>query len=143
MAEASDAAASFPEPPHGLLIAPDGSVVAQLDDPEEVAAAVEELVEAGFDREGMWVLCGSQGAERLDVTGRDHGLKGLVYRFVERIGDEREVLLQLEEHLSSGGPALTVSADEEARSTAARILGGHGAHDMAHFGKGHWGPLGS
>ena len=27
--------------------------------------------------------------------------------------------------------------------SAARIVGSHGGHDMAHFGRGHWEPLGT
>ena len=142
MAEAGDAKFSFPEPPEGLITAPDNRVVAQMDDPQAVAAAIEELAAAGFDRDDMWVLCGPAGAERLDVTGRDHGLKGRIYRLVERIGDERALLLEAADHLSSGGLVVTVPADDEAKAEAARILREHGGHDMAHFGKGHWEPVG-
>ena len=75
-------------------------------------------------------------------SGRDHGLKGRIYRFLERISDERELLLGLEEHLAAGGLAVTVPADEVSKSSAARILGRHGGHDMAHFRQGHWERLG-
>ena len=138
VSDASDAAQTFPEPPDGLIIAPENRVLAQMEDPPAVAAAIDDLAEAGFDRDEIWVLCGPEGAERLDVTGRDHGLKGRIYRVVERIGDERDLLLSLEEHLSAGGLVVTVPADDETKASAARILGDHGGHDMAHFGKGHW-----
>jgi hypothetical protein len=140
--EASDAALHFPEPPDGLLTAPENRVLAQMDDPQGVAAAIDDLARAGFDRDNVWVLCGPEGARRLDVTGRDHGLKGLIYRVVERMGDEREVLLRSEQHLAAGGLVVTVPADDQAKQTAVRILGEHGGHDMAHFGKWHWEPLG-
>jgi hypothetical protein len=48
-------------------------VVAFLDGPDEVEAAMEELVGQGFDRDRIWVLCGTKGAERLDVSGRHSG----------------------------------------------------------------------
>jgi len=134
---------SFPEPPDGLLKAPQNRVLAHMDDPQAVTAALEALASAGFDRDDMHVLCGPKGAERLDVSGRDHGLKGRVYRLVERISDEREQLLGLEQHLNSGGLALTVPADDDAKGSVARIVGSHGGHDMAHFAKGHWERLGS
>ena len=38
---------------------------------------------------------------------------------------------------------MSVPADEERMATAAGILGGHGAHGMAHFGRDHWKPLGT
>ncbi len=132
----------FPEPPEGLITAPENRVVAHMDDPQMVAAAMDDLAAAGFDRDGIYVLCGAKGAERLDVAGRDHGLKGRVYRLVERIGDERVLLLRLEEHLVAGGLAVSVPADDEDKATAAHILGEHGGHDMAHFGKGHFEPVG-
>jgi hypothetical protein len=133
---------SFPEPPEGLLTAPENRVVAQMDGQDSVAAAIDALAEAGFDREAIYVLCGPEGAKRLDVSGVDHGLRGRIYRVVEWIGDERAVLLRLEEHLAAGGLMVSVPADHVMSSTAARILGEHGAHGMAHFGKGHWEPLG-
>ena len=133
---------AFPEPPEGLLTAPVDRVVALLDGPDEAEAALEELVAAGFDRDQIFVLCGPKGAERLDVSGRHHGLRGRIYRLLERIGDERELLLRSRDHLAAGGLLMTVPADDTEKSTAADILGAHGGHGMAHFGKGHWEPLG-
>lgn len=142
MATPGEEQLDFPEPPEGLLTAPENRVVGQMDDPRAVAAAIDELARAGFESDATWVLCGPEGARRLDVSGRDHGLKGRIYRIVERIGDERQFLLQMEDHLSSGGLVVSVPADDDDKATAARILGGHGAHDMVHFGTGHWEPIG-
>jgi hypothetical protein len=141
--EQSDEEPAFPEPPEGLLTAPENRVVAHMDSPEAVAAAIDDLAQAGFERDEIFVLCGAKGAERLDVSGRDHGLKGRIYRIIEWIGDERGLLLRSEEHLAAGGLVVSVPADDEAKATAARILGDHGGHEMAHFGKGHWEPVGS
>jgi hypothetical protein len=35
-----------------------------------------------------------------------------------------------------------VPADEGNKDLAARILKGHGGHQLVHFGKGHWESLG-
>lgn len=35
------------------------------------------------------------------------------------------------------------NGDFDQKATAARILGDHGAHGMAHFGRDHWEPLGA
>jgi len=113
----NDEGRNFPEPPEGLVKPQDDSVVALLDDPDQLEAAVAELVEQGFERDRIWVLGGTEGVERLDVDGRHHGLRGRVYRLVEWMGDEK--------------------------ASAARVLGAHGAHGMAHFGRDHWEPLGS
>jgi hypothetical protein len=140
--ERSDEGLAFPEPPEGLLKAPEDSVVALLDGPDEAEAAIGELTAEGFERDRIYVLCGPKGAERLDVSGRHHGLRGRIYRLVEWIGDEKELLLRSRDHLAAGGLVMTVPADDSRKGAAARILGRHGAHDMAHFGRDHWEPLG-
>lgn len=142
MAERADDQDAFPEPPEGLLKTPENSVVALLDGPDEAAAAIEELTAAGFDRDGISVLCGPAGAERLDVSGRHHGLRGRVYRLIESIGDEKGLLFRADRHLKAGGLVMSVPAHDDNKATVARILGAHGAHGMAHFGKGHFEPLG-
>ena len=117
-------------------------VLALLDRPDEVAAAIDELVSAGFGGDEIFVLCGPNRAERLDVSGGDHGLRGRTYRILERMGDGREVLLCSGEHLAARGLEVIVPGDEETKPMAVRILADHGGHEIAHFGKGHWEPLG-
>ncbi len=143
MVERSDDDTGFPEPPDGLLTAPENRVLAHMDTPDDVAAAIEHLGTAGVPTDEVYVLCGPKGAERLDVTGEQHGLRGRTYRIMEWMGDERELLLRSGDHLAAGGLVVTVPTDEAGKAEAARILADHGAHDIAHFGKGHWGPLGS
>jgi hypothetical protein len=139
----NDEGRNFPEPPEGLVKPQDDSVVAFLDDPDQLEAAVAELVEQGFERDRIWVLGGTEGVERLDVDGRHHGLRGRVYRLVEWMGDEKGILFRARDHLASGGLLLSVPANEDEKASAARVLGAHGAHGMAHFGRDHWEPLGS
>jgi len=138
----SDDESAFPEPPEGLVKPDEDSVVAFLGEPDQAQAAMDELVAQGFDRDSIWVLCGPTGAERLDVSGRQHGLRGRVYRLIEWMGDEKGILFRARDHLSAGGLVMSVPADEEKKATAARILGAHGATRMAHFGPDHWEPLG-
>jgi len=139
----SDEGFEFPEPPDGLLKPGANSVIALLDEPDQAEAAVQDLVAQGFDGDSIYVLCGPKGAERLDVSGRQHGLRGRVYRLLEWLGDEKGGLFRARDHLAAGGLVISVPADEGQRSTAARILGSHGGHDMAHFGRDHWEPLGA
>jgi len=139
----SDEGFAFPEPPDGLLKPRANSVIALLDEPDQAEAAVQDLVAQGFDGDGIWVLCGPKGAERLDVSGRQHGLRGRVYRLLEWLSDEKGGLFRARDHLETGGLVVSVPADEGQKSTAARILGGHGGHGMAHFGRDHWEPLGA
>jgi hypothetical protein len=143
VADRNDDQLAFPEPPEGLLKAPENSVVALFDGPDEAQAAIEELSADGFERDQIFVLCGPKGAERLDVSGRHHGLRGRIYRLIEWIGDEKDLLLRSRDHLAAGGLVVTVPADESRKAAAARILGSHGGHDMAHFGRDHWEPVGA
>jgi hypothetical protein len=143
VAERSDEELAFPEPPEGLLKAPENSVVALLDRPDEAEAAIQELTAEGFERDRIFVLCGQKGAEQLDVSGRHHGLRGRIYRLIEWMGDEKGLLLRARDHLAAGGLVMTVPAEESRKGAAALILGRHGGHDMAHFGRDHWEPLGA
>lgn len=135
VSERSDENLSFPEPPEGLLKAPVDRVVAHMDSPDAVAAAMADLGDAGFDRDEIFVLCGPKGAERLDVSGSEHGLGGRIYRLYEWVRDEHEVLLQAEQHLSAGGLVMSVPAGEDEMGTASRILRERGGHEIFHFGK--------
>lgn len=142
MGERGDEEGSFPEPPDGLLTAPENRVLAFLDTPDEVAAAIDDLAKSGFERDEIFVVCGPEGAERLDVSGEHHGLRGRIYRIMEWMGDERDLLLRSGDHLAAGGLVVTVPADEDSKPTAARILADHGGHEITHFGRGHWESLG-
>ncbi len=142
MVERSDDDTGFREPPDGLLTAPENRVLAHMDTPDDVLAAIEDLGDAGVPSDEVYVLCGPKGAERLDVTGEQHGLRGRTYRIMEWMGDERDVLVRSGEHLSQGGLVVTVPADDGAKAAAALALAAHGGHGIAHFGKGHWERLG-
>ena len=54
-----------------------------------------------------------------------------------------EGLFRVQDQLAAGGLVLSVPADDSQKATAASILGGHGGHGMAHFGRDHWEPLGA
>jgi hypothetical protein len=143
MSEQRDEQVAFPAPPEGLLTYPTNRVAAQLDDADEACVAIEDLDRAGFDRSKIFALVGPEGAERLDVSGRHHGLHGRVYRFIERLGDERGELERAAEHLNAGGIMLFVPADDDERASgAATILRNHGGHRAVYFGKDHWVELG-
>ena len=80
MGERSHDDRRFPEPPDGLLTHPENHVLVFPDPPHDVAAAMEDVAENGFPRDGVFVLCGPKGAEHLDVSGGGHGVPGRSYR---------------------------------------------------------------
>ena len=142
MTEQRDEEFQLPEPPEGLLKYPANRVRALMDDPDEVVAAIDDLVQAGFDRKGIFGLAGPEGAERIDLTGRHHGLRGRLYRFMAHLGGEYEYLRAASEHLAGGGLYISVPADDEKKAVAAQILKTNGGHDVIHYGKGHFESLG-
>ena len=134
--------AEFPEPPEDFLSYPTGNVIALMNDADEVSAALDDLERAGFPRDETYVLVGPPGAERLDVTGEHHGLRGRVHRVLAQLGDEREELLQTADHLQAGGLAVRVPATNSDKAVAAGILEDHGAVHMFYAGKATWESLG-
>lgn len=82
----SDADREFPEPPDGLLTAPEDRVLAFMDTPAGVAAALDDLVEKGLPKERIFVLWRPKCGERLDVSGNRRRLRGRIYRFLEWTG---------------------------------------------------------
>ncbi|MDQ4148799.1 MAG: hypothetical protein M3164_02210 [Actinomycetota bacterium] len=129
----------FKEPPGDFITAPVNRVTALMDSPDGVAAAVEELTQAGIDRDEIFVLSGQKGAERIDVSGRHHGLRGRIYRFVEQMGGLSEEVARAADHMAAGGLAISVPAkEEEIANNVADILEGHGGHEIIHHGRFHW-----
>ena len=51
----NDEGSGFPEPPEGIVRPDVDSVFGFLDEPDQVQAAMEELVAQGFDRERIYV----------------------------------------------------------------------------------------
>jgi hypothetical protein len=142
MSERRNGEVRHPDPPERLMTYPTNRVRALMDDPDQVAETVEDLLQAGFQRSDIFVLAGPMGAERLDVTGRHHGFRGRIYRLIEHLGDEYEQLVVAADHLKAGGFLIMVPADEGNKGLAARILTGHGGDRLVHFGKAHWVSLG-
>jgi hypothetical protein len=136
---------SLSEPPESLLTPRDDDrVVAVMDDPSQVTAAIEDLVKEGYSQEAIVVLCGAEGAARLEATDRRRGLLGGLYRFAERVlGDEPEERERYARELAAGRFLIAVPADESRKSHVAEVLARHGGHDMEHFGRYHGEPLGS
>jgi hypothetical protein len=131
------------EPPEDLLTYKPDTIIALLDDEDEVRKAIEELQKAGFPGDGIYVLGGKEGAKKLDPSGEHHGLRGRFLRLMERFGEETRLLEEHAAHLEKGGYGILVPASDEQVDNAWEILRRHGAHTAYHLGKGHWEPIGS
>jgi hypothetical protein len=130
--------------PDRLLTDPSKQVTGLMDDPDAVAAALDDLVTAGFPLEQISVLCGELGAQRVDPSSRHHGLRGRLIRFAQQVGEEREIWAQYAEQILSGRFAVVVPVRDHGEARiAAGLTRGHGGHDLVHFGAAHWERLGS
>jgi hypothetical protein len=89
----------FKEPPEDLLTYKPNTVIALMDSEEEVRAAFQELEAADLPRDHMFVLAGKRGAERLDPSGRAHGIRGRLHRLAEHFGEEAEILQRHARHM--------------------------------------------
>ena len=134
---------TFNTTPDRLLIDPRNQVTGLIGDPDAVAAAIEDLVRAGFDHDQISVLCGELGAQRVDPTGRHHGLLGRLIRLAQHAGEEREIWRRYAAHIESGGFAVVVPVrDHKQAEVPSDRLRHHGGHDLVHFGAAHWERLG-
>jgi hypothetical protein len=138
-----DLNAMFAPPSGALAYEPRQRVIARLANPDEAAAAVDALLDAGFPRNDVFVLCGEDAVRRLDPTGRHHGLRGRVVRAIERVFEAEDILDEDAAYLRSGGVIIAApahTADE--RATAIRVLREHGGTDMRYHGDLTWEEVG-
>ena len=105
--------------------------------PRELRATIVELNAAGFGEHEISVLCGKKGADRLDITGKDHGVFARFYRFVEKFGDrESRNLADYQQELLHGHFLLAIAAaNKRKREQASKALQAHGGHGINFFGK--------
>ena len=116
---------------------PTDKLLGVINTPEELRATIVDLNAHGFREGEISVLCGKAGAERLDVTGKDHGVLARFYRFVEKAGDvESKDLTAYQQELLHGHFLLAIAAaNKSKRQQALRTLQAHGGHEINFFGK--------
>ena len=122
---------------NNFLRYPTNKLIGVVSTPEELRAAIVDLNKAGFGEDAIEVLCGKKGADRLDVTGEEHGPLARVYRFVEKFGDmEAKHLREYKQELLSGHFLIAIkAAEEEKRAQALTIFQSHGGHRVNFYGK--------
>ena len=125
----------FAPPAPELLRTPSHRVIAALPGPDEATASLLDLSEAGFAREDIYAICGEVGVQRLDPSGKHHGLRGRLIRAVENVSSADDTLFEYANDLAAGAVLVSVPAlDDQAQSRAAHILRDHGASRMRYFG---------
>jgi hypothetical protein len=120
---------------------PTRRVVGTIADATDAEAAVEALLQAGFEREAIEVLQGENGLHRLDPTGAEHGLIAQFQRrLIQFAGDLEELSLKRHaEGLRAGKIVVMVLAKKRhQRNVAADILNAHGAEFIGYYSRWFW-----
>jgi hypothetical protein len=114
---------------------PTDKLLGVVNTPEELQATVLELNAAGFGEREISMLCGKQGADRLDITGKDHGAFARVYRLIEKLGGYKN-LTDYQQQLLHGHFLLAIAAaNKKKKQQALKALQSHGGHEINFFGK--------
>ena len=121
---------------------PTNRVVGTIAHAGHAAAAVNALLEPGFDRQSIDVLHGDKGLSRLDPTGAEHGVVERLQRALIRTGAPAEEYRHLMRHaddVRAGRFVIMALAPERGgRAAAADILNAHGAAFVGFYGRWAW-----
>jgi len=133
----------FAPPPGSLKREPRHQVIARLAGPDEAAATVSALIDAGVATDEVFVLCGEGAVQRLDPTGRHHGLKGRLVRAVQTIFGAEPFIAEDAQFLEHGGVIVAAPArDSPERKTVTQILREQGGTKMRYHGDMTWEDVG-
>ena len=110
---------------------PTNRVVGTIADAADAHAAIEALLQAGFDRQDIDILHGEAGVDRLDPTGAEHGFLAQFQRTLIRIAGPAEEFKHLRHHIDDVRAGriviMVLTKEREKRNVAADILNSHGA----------------
>lgn len=126
--------------PHaqGYRFSPHRYVTAIFETRDELIPVIEDLTRNGFDDDQIEVFVGDEGAHKLDVTGKNHGIVVRLLRNMEEFfTDETDHLARTDETIRQGGFAVEVftGGDLEKKADAARILKAHDALEVFYWGR--------
>lgn len=141
-----DTRTSLPESqinPEGFRASPNGHVYGLVADPEHAIPAVTaDLLSRDIPLDGIHIYCCNEGLDALDLTGSRHGLRARINRMVQSVAYEDGHLHAIEKALEAGEALVGVAVDGDRNGDVARILHGHGGHDVIYYGDYTWQRLG-
>jgi uncharacterized protein (TIGR02246 family) len=121
---------------------PTNRVVGTVADANDARAAIDALLQAGFDRQDVDILHGDEDIQRLDPSGEQHGFLAQFQRTLLRIAGPAEEYKHLRHHVDdvrAGRFVIMVLAKErDQRMRAADILNAHGAEFIGFYGRWAW-----
>lgn len=125
------------DPGSESLSFPTDSVAGVFESADDAAAALHALSAEGVPEESLHVLCGPDGARRLDPSGERHGAMGRLHRVIQQYADkEVQHAERYADELRAGHYLVAaVARDEEEAGLVAGIFEGHGAHFVNRYGR--------
>ena len=121
---------------------PTNRVVGTVADAKHAHAAIDALLQAGFDRQDLDILHGEDAMQRLDPAGEEHGFLAQFQRTLLRVARPAEEYQHLRHHVEdvrAGRFVIMVLAkDRDQRIRAADILDAHGAEFVGFYGRWAW-----
>ncbi len=120
---------------HEYLSSPANRIVAVIEQQEDTDAAVAALAQGGLSGDDVVVFKGQRAAEKIDVSGEEHGVAGKVLRTLQNMGDEKDYFYQKVAELEQGHNVISVAAGDEAqRERIISTLKQHKARAMLYHG---------
>lgn len=120
---------------------PTNCVVGTVSDADNARAAIDALLQAGFDREDIDILHGEEDLKRLDPTGAEHGFLAqfqwtLIRAF--ELEEFKHLTHHLEDVRAGRFVIMALAKRRVQRSVAADILNRYGAEFVGFYGRWAW-----
>lgn len=127
--------AGFPAPDDDFLTYPIHKLVSVFTDPDEVSAAVEELLANGFTMDDIEAFCGWEEKNERDFEGTQRGVWASVLHSARHVGPARTYVERYEKHLQEGHCMIMVKVTKkDQKERAAEILHRHTNERVTYFG---------
>ena len=125
--------------PGDFIPYPTNRVVGTIADATDARAALDSLLNTGFQPSEIDILHGEKDLHRLDPTGAEHGFLAQFQRTLIRTAGPAEEFKHLSRHIEdvrAGRFVIMVLAKErEKRDLAADVLNAHGAEFVGFYGR--------
>ena len=122
-----------------MITYPTNRLIGVIDTPLGASAAASALASAGFPPDGIVVLVGDEGRDRLGKLGASPNALSRVVRFFQFVlMDQTPDFLVYEASIAEGRAVVAVTAgggDRARMLRASRVLEQHGGHFLNFFGR--------
>ena len=125
--------------PGDFIPYPTNRVVGTITDGKDARAALDSLLNAGFQPADIDILHGEKDLHRLDPTGVEHGFLAQFQRTLIRTAGPAEEFKHLSRHVEDVRAGrfviMVLAAERKQRDLAADVLNSHGAEFVGFYGR--------